>query len=108
MLSDDMEFERLLKLATTVQRSQVTAVDELNVRLRHRPAREEIALRAYQIYLRRGAVHRFDLEDLLQAERKVTSARTSHGPHTRRFCRFDPGDRIFKNYRPIRVHSKPP
>lgn len=66
MISDDVEFDRLLKLATTVLRPKVG--------LRNRPTREEIELRAYQIYLSRGAAHGFDLEDWLQAEREFTSA----------------------------------
>lgn len=75
MLGDEMEFDRLLRLAATVQRSQVTVADEPKVSLRSKPIREEIELRAYQIYVSRGAVHGFDLEDWLQAEREVTSAR---------------------------------
>lgn len=76
MLCGDMEFDRLLRLAATVQSSQASAVDEPKVSLRNRPIREEVELRAYQIYLCRGSVHGFDLEDWLQAEREVTLART--------------------------------
>jgi hypothetical protein len=44
------------------------------------PTREEIALRAYQIYCERGDTPGTDVEDWLQAEREVTEKRgkTSH------------------------------
>jgi hypothetical protein len=35
------------------------------------PAREEVELLAYQIYLDRGAAHRQDVDDWLQAEREL-------------------------------------
>jgi len=35
------------------------------------PAREEIELRAYQIYVERGGAHGQDVEDWLQAEREL-------------------------------------
>ena len=35
------------------------------------PTREEIELRAYQIYLDRGGVHGQDVEDWLRAEREL-------------------------------------
>lgn len=35
------------------------------------PTREEIELRAYQIYLERGGAHGQDMEDWLQAEREL-------------------------------------
>ena len=35
------------------------------------PTREEIELRAYQIYVERGAAHGQDMEDWLQAERQL-------------------------------------
>jgi Protein of unknown function (DUF2934) len=35
------------------------------------PLREEIELRAYQIYIERGGAHGQDVEDWLQAEREV-------------------------------------
>ena len=35
------------------------------------PPHEEIALRAYEIYLQRGSVHGQDLDDWLQAERET-------------------------------------
>jgi Protein of unknown function (DUF2934) len=35
------------------------------------PAREEIELRAYQIYVERGCAHGLDVEDWLQAEREL-------------------------------------
>ena len=35
------------------------------------PTREEIELRAYQIYVERGGTHGQDVEDWLQAEREL-------------------------------------
>jgi hypothetical protein len=35
------------------------------------PPREEIELRAYQIYIERGGAHGQDVEDWLQAEREL-------------------------------------
>jgi hypothetical protein len=35
------------------------------------PRREEIELRAYQIYVERGGAHGQDMEDWLQAEREL-------------------------------------
>jgi hypothetical protein len=35
------------------------------------PLHEEIADRAYQIYLQRGSIHGWDLDDWLQAEREL-------------------------------------
>lgn len=36
-----------------------------------RPAREEIARRAYELYVARGGTHGYDIEDWLQAEREL-------------------------------------
>jgi hypothetical protein len=38
---------------------------------KHQPSSEEIALRAYQIYLERGAAPGNELEDWIQAEREL-------------------------------------
>ena len=38
---------------------------------RSEPTNEQIAARAYEIFLRRGASHGSDLEDWLQAEREL-------------------------------------
>ena len=37
------------------------------------PTREEIELRAYQIYVERGGTHGQDVEDWLQAERELVA-----------------------------------
>ncbi len=37
------------------------------------PTREEIARRAYEIYMGRGGTHGYDIEDWLQAERQLRS-----------------------------------
>jgi hypothetical protein len=38
---------------------------------KHRPTNQEIAERAYYIFLRHGSSHGFDLDDWLQAEREL-------------------------------------
>jgi hypothetical protein len=40
------------------------------------PSREEIARRAYELYLARGEVHGYDRDDWLQAERELKEARS--------------------------------
>jgi len=37
------------------------------------PTREDIARRAYELYLRRGGTHGYDIEDWLEAERELTA-----------------------------------
>jgi hypothetical protein len=39
------------------------------------PATEEIATRAYEIYLARGGSHGADVQDWLQAERELTAGK---------------------------------
>jgi Protein of unknown function (DUF2934) len=41
---------------------------------RHVPTEQEIAVRAYEIFLGRGGNHGSDLDDWLQAERELTAA----------------------------------
>ena len=69
MLCDEMELDQLLRAAKAVQDSQTTILTSLKLG----PTRKEIELRAYQIYAGRGAVHGFDLEDWLQAERELAA-----------------------------------
>jgi hypothetical protein len=38
---------------------------------RHQPTNDEIAARAYEIFLHRGGAHGSDLEDWLQAEQEL-------------------------------------
>ncbi len=38
---------------------------------RNGPTREQIAKRAYEIYIERGGTHGYDIEDWLQAEREL-------------------------------------
>jgi len=69
MLCDEMELDRLLRVAKAVQDSKTTILTSLKLG----PTREEIELRAYQIYAGRGAVHGFDLQDWLQVERELAA-----------------------------------
>ena len=52
-------------------RESETAVDEGEVLLRS-TREEEIRIRAYEIYLRRGGQPGYELEDWLQAERELS------------------------------------
>ena len=47
------------------------------------PTREEIELRAYQIYLARGSAQGQELEDWLQAERELLENYAKTGPMAR-------------------------
>lgn len=43
----------------------------------HNPSHEHIAVRAYEIYISRGAEHGRDLDDWLQAERELIAQNSS-------------------------------
>ncbi len=62
-LEDEQMFERLL--------CQMQALQHGSTRSAKRPMREEIELRAYQIFLERGGLHGQDVEDSLEAERRL-------------------------------------
>lgn len=63
MPCDEIEFDRLLRAAVTAQALHSNSF-----------TRKEIEVRAYEIYVSRGAVHGHHLEDWLQAEREVMAA----------------------------------
>jgi DUF2934 family protein len=68
----DTVFEQLLRLAASYASSPMAGGQEgSRSAIRKGPVAEDIELRAYQIYLGRGAAHGHDLEDWLQAERQV-------------------------------------
>jgi hypothetical protein len=68
----DSAFEQLLRLATQVVLPPTPAAQgESRATARKSPVAEDIELRAYYIYLGRGASHGRDLDDWLQAERQV-------------------------------------
>jgi Protein of unknown function (DUF2934) len=68
----DSAFEQLLRLAALFASPQDPAVQRgSRASVRRSPVAEDIELRAYQIYLRRGATHGHDLDDWLQAERQM-------------------------------------
>jgi len=60
---DEQMFDRLLR--------QIHASLHGSTRTEERPTREEIELRAYQIFLERGGWHGQDVEDWLEAERQL-------------------------------------
>jgi len=66
-------FEQLLRLAASYASTQpaITHPNGTGPVLRKSPFSEDIAVRAYHIYLNRGAANGHDLDDWLQAERDV-------------------------------------
>ena len=56
--------------------SRTTEKKDATPRRRAAPTPEEIAQRAYEIYLSRGAVPGNEVEDWLQAERELMAARS--------------------------------
>jgi hypothetical protein len=65
-------FEQLLRLAASYASPQTAAAQGgSQAAVRRSPATEEIELRAYHIYLGRGAADGHDLDDWAQAERQV-------------------------------------
>jgi len=68
----DAVFEQLLRLAFSYASSQAAARQGANgSKLRRSPLTEDIEVRAYHLYLDRGAAHGRDVDDWLQAERQV-------------------------------------
>jgi hypothetical protein len=68
----DAAFEQLLRLAASYSSQQTApAHGGPGVPVRRSPVTEDIALRAYHIYLARGATPGHDLDDWLRAERQV-------------------------------------
>jgi hypothetical protein len=62
----DAAFEQLLCLAASYSSANGSRTE-----VRTSPTSEDVALRAYHLYLDRGATHGHDLDDWLQAERQV-------------------------------------
>lgn len=72
--NNEAAFEQLLRLAASYpsQQSAATVATQSGRRaVRKNPIAEDIEVRAYHIYLQRGAAHGSDLDDWLQAERQV-------------------------------------
>ncbi len=55
---------------------RATVAAALSAERRNGPTREQIARRAYEIYLTRGGTHGYDIEDWLQAERELRETRS--------------------------------
>jgi hypothetical protein len=66
-------FEQLLRLAASyaLPRFSETQQNATQAVLQKNPFSEDIAVRAYHIYMNRGATNGHDLDDWLQAEREV-------------------------------------
>ena len=68
----DAAFEQLLRLAAScASRKTAASQGTLAPNPRKSPVAEDIEIRAYLLYLDRGASHGHDLDDWLQAERQV-------------------------------------
>lgn len=70
----DAAFEQLLRLAASYARRKTDAGQGALAAKLGNPVSEDIELRAYELYLGRGASHGHDLDDWLQAERQVLEA----------------------------------
>ena len=70
--SGEAAFEQLLRLASSYASSPTAAAQgRSHSTVRRSPLTDDIALRAYHLYLGRGATHGHDLDDWLEAERQV-------------------------------------
>jgi hypothetical protein len=68
----DAAFDQLLRLAASFLSRKTTGVQTpVAANLRRGPLTEDIELRAYQLYLGRGASHGHDVDDWLEAERQI-------------------------------------
>jgi hypothetical protein len=65
------------KAASTLLKTETTAASARG----HVPTESEIAARAYEIFLSRGASDGQDLDDWLQAERELTTGIADTGIH---------------------------
>jgi len=73
-LTNEAAFEQLLRLAASYNSQQSPAslaADDARAKLRKNPIAADIEVRAYQLFLQRGAAHGNDLDDWLTAERQV-------------------------------------
>jgi len=73
-LTNGAAFEQLLRLAASYSSQQSRAslaADDARAEARKNPIAADIELRAYQLFLQRGAAHGHDVEDWLTAERQV-------------------------------------
>ena len=73
-LTNEAAFEQLLRLAASYNSQQSPAslaADDVRANARKNPIAADIELRAYQLFLQRGAAHGNDLDDWLTAERQV-------------------------------------
>ena len=70
--SGEAAFEQLLRLASSYASSPTAAAQgRSHSTVRRSPMTDDIELRAYHLYLGRGATHGHDLDDWLEAERQV-------------------------------------
>jgi len=73
----DAAFEQLLRLAASYASGKTKTTGDQSsfpANLNRSPVTEDIELRAYHLYLGRGACHGHDVDDWLQAERQVLAA----------------------------------
>ena len=80
--ADEMRFERLLRLAASLQAGQSDSVSA-SAESQAAPAatgkagaRREVEARAYEIFLERGATHGSDMDDWLRAESELQTKPT--------------------------------
>ena len=76
---DEERFERLLRLAASLQNS----LEGSRKAPKETPVHARIESRAYEIYLRRGATHGRALDDWLSAEQEVLAKYGENDPRLR-------------------------
>ena len=68
-------------MSSPTEKSSLTGSESLTAKAR--PTREEIELRAYQIYVERGCVDGHEVDDWLQAERELDEKYAKTGRKTK-------------------------
>lgn len=67
----------------TVETSELTPADEVVILSESVPTRDQIEVRAYEIYLQRGGSDGNDVQDWLQAESELLAEAEKNSPQAR-------------------------
>ncbi|HEY6466907.1 MAG TPA: DUF2934 domain-containing protein [Candidatus Acidoferrales bacterium] len=67
----------------TIETSELAPADEVVILSESVPARDQIEVRAYEIYLQRGGADGNDVQDWLQAESELLAEAEKNSPQAR-------------------------
>ena len=67
----------------TIETSELTPADEVVILSDSVPTRDQIEVRAYEIYLQRGGADGNDVQDWLQAESELLAQAEKNSPQAR-------------------------